>query len=118
MSNSSDENGVRCNCTVLLNKMMMNQPTDINPFVFSYTHLSSGDLLRNEVLFMNRYSTSRTDDKFYFVSLKQKCILLCDHLHQVLSGSPRGLQIFRLMETGELVPTIIVLHLLTEAMVK
>merc|ERR1712029_82062 len=49
-----------------------------------YTHLSSGDLLRNEVL----------------------------------SGSPRGLQIFRLMETGELVPTIIVLHLLTEAMVE
>merc|ERR1711936_970957 len=48
-----------------------------------YTHLSSGDLLRNEVL----------------------------------SGSPRGLQIFRLMETGELVPTIVVLHLLTEAMV-
>merc|ERR1711936_394537 len=49
-----------------------------------YTHLSSGDLLRNEVL----------------------------------SGSPRGLQIFRLMETGELVPTIVVLHLLTEAMVE
>ena len=38
-------------------------------------------------------------------------------LMQVLSGSPRGLQIFRLMETGELVPSIIVLHLLTEAMV-
>ena len=38
-------------------------------------------------------------------------------LIQVLSGSPRGLQIFRLMETGELVPSIIVLHLLTEAMV-
>ena len=35
----------------------------------------------------------------------------------MLSGSPRGLQIFRLMETGELVPTIVVLHLLTEAMV-
>ena len=39
------------------------------------------------------------------------------HWMQVLSGSPRGLQIFRLMETGELVPSIIVLHLLTEAMV-
>ena len=39
-------------------------------------------------------------------------------MHQVLSGSPRGLQIFRLMETGELVPAIIVLHLLTEAMVE
>merc|ERR1712241_1438371 len=49
-----------------------------------YTHLSSGDLLRNEVL----------------------------------SGSPRGLQIFRLMETGELVPAIIVLPLLPEAMVE
>ena len=34
-----------------------------------------------------------------------------------MSGSPRGVQIFRLMEIGELVPTIIVLHLLTEAMV-
>ena len=42
---------------------------------------------------------------------------MCVTVHQVLSGSPRGLQIFRLMETGELVPTIIVLHLLTEAMV-
>merc|ERR1712110_1006389 len=59
------------------------------------THLSSGDLLRNEV-------TKQQQDP---------CSL------QVLSGSPRGLQIFRLMETGELVPTIIVLHLLTEAMV-
>merc|ERR1712179_174613 len=48
-----------------------------------YTHLSSGDLLRNEVL----------------------------------SGSKKGLQIFRLMETGELVPTIVVLGLLAEAMV-
>ena len=56
----------------------------------------------------------------FFVSTMQKGINALRAmltLMQVLSGSPRGLQIFRLMETGELVPSIIVLHLLTEAMV-
>jgi len=57
-------------CDTLVNKL-------------GYTHLSSGDLLRNEVL----------------------------------SGSKKGLQIFRLMETGELVPTIVVLGILADAMV-
>jgi len=57
-------------CETLVNKL-------------GYTHLSSGNLLRNEVL----------------------------------SGSKKGLQIFRLMETGELVPTIVVLGLLADAMV-
>jgi len=57
-------------CETLVNKL-------------GYTHLSSGDLLRNEVL----------------------------------SGSKKGLQIFRLMETGELVPTIVVLGILADAMV-
>merc|ERR1712002_930215 len=49
-----------------------------------YTHFSTGDLLRNEVL----------------------------------SGSPRGLQLYRVMEMGELVPTDVVLDLLAEAMVE
>jgi adenylate kinase len=48
-----------------------------------FTHLSSGDLLRNEVL----------------------------------SGTKRGLQLYKLMELGELVPTAVVLDLLAEAMV-
>ena len=58
--------------------------------------------------------------EIFFVSTMQKGIKALRAmltLMQVLSGSPRGLQIFRLMETGELVPSIIVLHLLTEAMV-
>merc|ERR1711970_513197 len=49
-----------------------------------YTHFSTGDLLRNEVL----------------------------------SGSPRGLQLYRVMEMGELVPTDVVLDLLAEALVE
>lgn len=48
------------------------------------THLSTGDLLRLEVL----------------------------------SGSKRGAQIYRIMELGELVPTAVVLDLLAEAMVE
>jgi len=47
-----------------------------------YVHLSSGDLLRMEVM----------------------------------SGSKRGLQLFRIMEIGELVPTEVVLDILSEAM--
>merc|ERR1711942_35248 len=49
-----------------------------------FTHFSSGDLLRNEVM----------------------------------SGSKRGLQIYKLMELGQLVPTVVVLDLLAEAMVE
>jgi len=49
-----------------------------------YTHFSSGDLLRNEVL----------------------------------SGSKRGLQIYKIMEMGQLAPTGVVLDLLAEAMVE
>jgi len=49
-----------------------------------YTHFSTGDLLRNEVL----------------------------------SGSPRGLQLYKVMEMGELVPTDVVLDLLAEALVE
>ena len=58
--------------------------------------------------------------RIFFVSTMQKgmnALRVMLTPMQVLSGSPRGLQIFRLMETGELVPSIIVLHLLTEAMV-
>jgi len=49
-----------------------------------FCHLSSGDLLRNEVV----------------------------------SGSKRGLQLYKLMEMGELVPTQVVLDLIAEAMVQ
>jgi len=49
-----------------------------------FTHFSTGDLLRNEVL----------------------------------SGSKRGCQLYKLMEIGELVPTAVVLDLLAEAMVE
>jgi len=49
-----------------------------------FTHLSSGDLLRNEVV----------------------------------SASTRGLQLYKLMEMGELVPTQVVLDLIAEAMVQ
>jgi len=49
-----------------------------------FAHLSSGDLLRNEVV----------------------------------SGSKRGLQLYKLMELGELVPTEVVLDLIAEAMVQ
>jgi adenylate kinase len=49
-----------------------------------FTHLSSGDLLRNEVV----------------------------------SGSKRGLQLYRLMEMGELVPAQVVMDLIAEAMVQ
>lgn len=49
---------------------------------YGYIHLSTGDLLRNEVL----------------------------------SGSMRGLQLFKIMESGELVPVKEVLNLLAEAM--
>jgi len=49
-----------------------------------FTHLSSGDLLRNEVV----------------------------------SGSNRGLQLYKLMEMGELVPAQVVLDLIAEAMVQ
>jgi len=37
---------------------------------------------------------------------------------EVMSGSPRGLQLYRVMEMGELVPTDVVLDLLAEAMVE
>lgn len=50
---------------------------------YGYIHLSSGDLLRREVM----------------------------------SGSKRGLQLFRLMEMGEMVPPEVVLDILAEAMV-
>jgi len=48
----------------------------------NYVHLSSGDLLR----------------------------------HEVMSGSKRGYQLFKLMENGEMVPEEIVLDILAEAM--
>jgi len=51
---------------------------------FGFTHLSSGDLLRDEVK----------------------------------SGSPRGAQLTKVMEAGELVPLEVVLDLIKEAMVK
>jgi adenylate kinase len=47
-----------------------------------YVHLSSGDLLR----------------------------------HEVMSGSKRGLQLYKLMEMGELVPAEVVLDIISEAM--
>merc|ERR1712038_2172212 len=50
---------------------------------YDYVHLSSGELLRNEVL----------------------------------SGSPRGLQLYSMMEKGEPVPTVVVIDLIAEAMV-
>lgn len=38
--------------------------------------------------------------------------------NEVMSGSPRGLQLYKLMESGEAVPTVVVLDLVAEAMVK
>jgi len=38
--------------------------------------------------------------------------------HEVMSGSKRGLQLFKIMEMGELVPTEVVLDILSEAMVE
>jgi len=49
-----------------------------------------------------------------YVHLSSGCLLR----HEVMSGSKRGLQLFKIMEMGELVPTEVVLDILSEAMIE
>ena len=80
-----------------------------------YTHLSSGELLRQEVLAGTSRGLQVTGHPCTNLIILELWVGVWQKLEAEYQRSDA--QIYRLMETGELVPTILVLHLLTEAMV-
>ena len=68
---------------------------------YRYTHLSSGDLLRDEVIII-------TFPFFFWErgNIIEKEYKMTRRIYQVMLNSARGMQIFGTMEKGNLVPDV------------